>query len=170
MTVSTVTGRPASTSSAASTARCREGPTSTGPAAVHTSTGPNSRNSMTTPRPSNIVVPGSDRVNGLWEHLAHHAGVVEERDVRRAPDRIDVYLERPAGGRRYERRPVLVGGDHPYSRSPFRREQVGHEAGAAAPGRREHPRGSGRDERQRVDLAVRVAQRHADLLAPVFEA
>src|SRR6266540_3366856 len=84
MTVSTVTGRPAST----------------GPAAVHTSTGPNSRNSMTTPRPSNIVVPGSDRVNGLWEHLAHHAGgllgehVVAEHAHRRLGRRHVLQLAR----------------------------------------------------------------------------
>ena len=86
-----------------------------------------------------------------------------------------VHLERPARGGRHERGPVVVGRDHPLAGRPLGGEHVGEQVAPAgarprAAGRGQHRPGPRRDERVRVDLPVRVVQRHADLHAPVLEA
>src|SRR5690606_40746603 len=79
----------------------------------------------------------------------------------------------PPRGRRYERRPVFALDDGPPSIGVLRRQYVTEHVTAVlvavGASDREHPFGAGRDARIRIDLTVRVMQRHADLLAPVLE-
>src|SRR5450830_342177 len=83
-------------------------------------------------------------------------------------------LERPARKGRNERRPEITLGDDPRARLLFACEHVGEQV---APGlvsvtasALEHPPRSGSHEGIGVDLAMRMMESDADLLAPVLEA
>ncbi len=85
-----------------------------------------------------------------------------------------MHLDRPARGERHECGEQLGLRDDAAAVGYLVREDVGEQvaAGAVGMGARlaQHHRGARRQIRIAVDLAVRMGQRHADLLAAVLEA
>ena len=100
--------------------------------------------------------------------------VAERRDVGHPLGREEQHLIRPPRGSRHERRPVLVACHQADARSDLTSDQVVEQvpAGTRRVAARlgHHPGGHRGHEREAVDLAVRVAERDTDLLAPVLEA
>ena len=148
------------------------------PAAVGTGSGPRSRGRAPGARrrcrkwPVEEPVEPAEQVGvQLREGVAF--GVVERGQVGDVAVRVDVHLHRPSGGLGHERGPVLVL-QHPRAAPSVRRTGC-HRTGrrgllAVGAGRGHHVGRAGGDERQRVDLTVRVVQGHPDLLAPILEA
>lgn len=100
-------------------------------------------------------------------------GVVERGQVGDGPVRVDVHLHRPPGGLGHERGPVLVLQHHARPLAFGGQDVLEQVAAGLLPvgaGRGHHVGGAGGDERQRVDLTVRVVHGHPDLLTPVLEA
>src|SRR5229473_3886402 len=97
---------------------------------------------------------------------------VEIEESATVSPRSQVHLIRPSSEGRYERDPVLVAQDGPLTLE-LTLEHVAIETAAVfAYIPRLGPQLSledRREERIRIDLSVWVTQRHADLLAPVFE-
>ena len=99
--------------------------------------------------------------------------VVERGEVGPVAVGHDADLHRPAGGDRYERRPVVAAGDDARAGRDLPGEQIPEQivaAGAAVTlGLAQHRFGPRHDERVGVDLAVGMVEGDADLPAPVLE-
>jgi hypothetical protein len=127
------------------------------------------------------LVPGGDV--GRWGvvHLVDAAqqGEVEARqlvalrvvrrgEVGHVAMRQHVYLDRPAGGERHERRPVLAAEDDP-RRCPLGLQDSLEQVRPEAVDGVDQSGGARGDVGVGVDLPVRVVQGHADGLAAVLE-